>query len=687
MKATETRVQDFLSSNKTRFIIPVYQRNYDWTQEQCKQILNDILFVSKHNDISAHFIGSIVYVHDDVYTTSGTKELVIIDGQQRLTTLTLIYLALYKLAQELNDGQMAAEINETYLINKFASDNEKLKLKTTENNDKAFSFLLSEHDGEQFPEFSRLIENYSYFRKCIGKNNYKNVEQGLSKLIFVEISLDRQKDNPQRIFESLNSTGLELSQADLIRNYILMGLSSEDQNSVYKNYWSAIESYAKNEINNTNIVSDFIRDYLTLVNKKIPNKSKVYQEFKSRYPFTTMSELEDNLKEIKRFVVHYNKLVNPINEPDEAIRQQLEYIDQLEINVAFPFLLQVYADYSSGHIKKNEFIAILEFVQSFTWRRFIVGLPTNALNKIFMSLSEKVSYANYVESVQTALIQRTGTGRMPRDQEVLDALRTKDMYNIKTKNRLYFLERLEHHNNNEIIQVSDNSVITTEHIFPQKPDLKWRQELSSEDYQAMLTTYLHIAANLTLSGNNGNLGNKSFVEKRDLPNGGYKASGFWLNKELAKFEKWDVMALQQRHQNIAERFLEIWPLPALVAEVEVSDFDEVNIFEADEPKFKTLEYVIFLDQKLNIAQVSQLYTTVLSTLFELQPETFYSSDLADRLKLVKGENEVSRLRTPNAIGQDYFVEGNFNSNDKFNRIKHALEVFGLEEDLMIKYAQ
>lgn len=686
MKATETRVQDFLSSNKTHFVIPVYQRNYDWTQEQCKQLLNDILVAGKHDDINAHFIGSIVYVHDGVYTTSGIKELVIIDGQQRLTTLTLIYLALYKLAQELKIEEMAAEINETYLINKFAADNEKLKLKPTENNDKAFSFLLSEHDGEQFSEFSRLIENYSFFRKSINENNYEQVEQGLRKLIFVEISLDRQNDNPQRIFESLNSTGLELSQADLIRNYILMGLSSVEQNSIYKNYWSTIERYAKNEISNNNLVSDFIRDYLTLVNKKIPNKNKVYQEFKKRYPFTAISELEDSLKDIKRLVIHYNKLVNPINELDKNIRQQLEYIDKLEINVAFPFLLQVYDDYASGHINKNKFIAVLEFVQCFTWRRFIVGLPTNALNKIFMSLYEKVSLKNYVESVQTALMQRTGTGRMPRDQEVLDALRTKDMYNIKNKNRLYFLERLEHHNNNEIIQVSGNLDITTEHIFPQKPDLKWKQELSSEDYHAMLTTYLHTAANLTLSGNNGKLGNKSFAEKRDLPSGGYKSSGFWLNKHLAKLEKWDVEALQQRHQSIAARFLEIWPLPALAADVEMPDSDEVNIFEADEPKFKTLEYAIFLNQKLNINQVSHLYTTVLGTLFEQQPETFYSSELADRLGLVKGEDAASKLRTPNAIGQDYFVEGNLDSNAKFNRLKHALEVFELEEELIIKYA-
>ena len=235
--------------------------------------------------------------------------------------------------------------------------------------------------------------------------------------------------------------------------------------------------------------------------------------------------------------------------------------------------------------------------------------------------------------------------------------------------------------------MSGNSDITTEHIFPQNPDLKWKQELSNEDYHAMLATYLHTAANLTLSGNNGKLGNKSFTEKRDIQNVGYKDSGFWLNKQLAKLEKWDVAALKQRYDSIAARFLEIWSLPTLTVNMETSDNGEVNIFEADEPKYKTLEYAIFLDQKLNISQVSQLYTTVLNTLFELQPETFYSSNLADRLGLVKGEDAASKLRAANAIGPDYFVEGNMDSNTKFNRLKEALEVFGLEEELIIKYAQ
>ncbi|MDJ0647318.1 MAG: DUF262 domain-containing protein [Xenococcaceae cyanobacterium MO_188.B19] len=250
MKANETKVEDFLSSNKTQFVIPVYQRNYDWCTSQCKQLLDDILDVGKTPKMNAHFIGSIVYVHDDVYTASRIKELTIIDGQQRLTTLTLIYLVIYRLAKELKDEELIDEISETYLINKFAREEQKSKLRPTENNDKALNYLLRSDDNEDFQDFSKVIDNFNYFKGRITEENYQFVLEGLSKLMFVEISLDRKKDDPQRIFESLNSTGLDLSQADLIRNYILMDLNRNDQNKIYQNYWKIIEKFAKDETSN-----------------------------------------------------------------------------------------------------------------------------------------------------------------------------------------------------------------------------------------------------------------------------------------------------------------------------------------------------------------------------------------------------------------------------------------------------
>lgn len=687
MKASEINLNRFLSQSDTQFIIPVYQRNYDWSHAQCKQLLDDILEIGVNSNMTAHFIGSIVYVHDDVYSASGIRELTIIDGQQRLTTLTLMYLVIYDLAGNLGNEALVNRINETYLINKFASEEEKLKLRPTENNDRALKYLLRSDKQEEYSDFSRLIDNFNYFKSRILEENYETVLVGISKLMFVEISLDRDKDDPQRIFESLNSTGLELSQADLIRNYILMGLDRKSQNKIYENYWELIEQQAKDESTNSSKVSDYIRDYLTFENKKIPNKSKVYQEFKEKYPTSTVEVLEDILIPIKRLVKHYNKILNPHHEPDTDIRLQLQYINRLEINVVYPFLLKVYDDYSSSLISKNTFVEILELIQSFTWRRFIIGLPTNALNKIFMRLYEDVDPQNYLKSIQLALLKKKGSQRFPRNKEVINTLTEKDMYGIKPKNRVYFLERLENHENKELVTIEGNNEITIEHIFPQNPDPKWKIELGEEEYNLIKENYLNTIANLTLSGNNGKLGNKIFLAKKEMnfegKEQGYKYSRLWLNRYLAQIDKWGRQEIDERLKIIEERFLKIWVFPDIDIEKEIN-FNEVNIFDAEEPTFKKLEYVIFFDQKLEITTVAKLYHEVMITLFDLHPQTFFTSDLAEKLSLTK--NPI-KCRQAIPINETYYIESNLDSRSKFERIKRALTVYDFEDELIVKYKE
>ena len=685
MKANETKVEDFLSSNKTQFVIPVYQRNYDWTTGQCKQLLEDIIEVGISKRMNAHFIGSIVYVHDDVYTASRIKELTVIDGQQRLTTLTLVYLVLHRLAKDLKNEGLVNEISETYLINKFSPEEEKLKLRPTDNNDRALKYLLRSDANEEYSEFSKLIDNFNYFKGRITEDNYQTVLRGLSKLMFVEVSLDREKDDPQRIFESLNSTGLELAQADLIRNYILMGLNRRDQNKIYQNYWELIEKLAKDETLNVSRVSEFIRDYLTLENKNIPNKGKVYLEFKAKYPTSTLEELEATLSGIKSLAKHYNKLINPKNESDKEIYLQLEYINRLEINVAYPFLMKVYDDYFNSVIDKGIFLAVLDLVQSFTWRRFILGLPTNALNKIFMSLYDKVEHTDYLFSIQKSLLQRTGVQRFPKNAEVIDALKVKDVYNIKSKNRTYLLERLENFENREPVLIDGNQDITIEHIFPQNPNPKWKIELGNDEFDFVKENYLNTIGNLTLSGNNGKLGNKSFIDKRDLEEAGYKDSRLWLNRYLTILDKWDKVEIERRFDLIAERVLKIWGIPNIVID-EKADTNEISIFDAEEPKHKKLEYAVFFDQKIQVTQVTKLYVEVFRQLFELQPETFFTTELGTRIGLTKQPTE-GNPRQPIEINDTYFIESNIDSNGKFDRIKQALTIFGFEDELMIKYAE
>lgn len=684
MKAIEINLNRFLSQTDTQFIIPVYQRNYDWTQTQCKQLYIDILEAGNNDKLTAHFIGSIVYVHDAVYSAGGIRELTIIDGQQRLTTMTLIYLALYRLAIEMENKSLENRINETYLINKFALEEKKLKLRPTDNNDVALKYLLRSDNEEDFNEYSRLIENFNFFKTRITKENYAVVLKGINKLMFVEISLDREKDDSQKIFESLNSTGLELSQADLIRNYILMGLNRKSQNRIYNNYWEIIEKSAKDNTANDSKVSDFIRDYLTLKNSKIPNKNKVYQEFKDKYPITTIEELENNLKPIKKLVKHYNKIINPEIEKDADIRQQLININNLEINVAYPFIMQVYDDYSSEIISKHIFIEVLELIQSFTWRRFIIGLPTNALNKIFMRLYEDVEIDNYLKSIQKSLLKKKGTQRFPRDTEVINSLKERDVYGIKSKNRVYFLERLENFQNKEFVTINGNENITIEHIFPQNPDPKWKIELDEEKYKFIKETYLNTISNLTLSGNNGKLGNKTFLEKKNMnfdgKEQGYIYSRLWLNRFLAEQNKWNMETIEKRFEIIKKRFLDIWKLPDV--EIDTQDFNEINIFDAEDPTGKKLEYAIFFDQKLEIKKISDLYIEVIKSLFDLSPKTFFTSELEEKLNITK---KPETCRSASAINDTYFVEINLSNYDKFERLKKVLKVFGCEDELTIKY--
>ncbi|MDN3581893.1 DUF262 domain-containing protein [Mucilaginibacter flavus] len=687
MKANEVNLTKFLAQADTQFLIPVYQRNYDWNIGECKQLFEDILSVGVDEKRLSHFIGSIVYIHDDIYSSAGINELSIIDGQQRLTTITLLYIAIFVYAQQTGNTTLVNKIMETYLINKFADEGAKLKLKPTDNNDKALKFLLRNDPSDSFTEYSRLIENYNFFISSLTTQNFDVIQKGLSKVIFVEISLERTKDDPQKIFESLNSTGLELNQADLIRNYILMGLKHKDQTNIYENYWRHIETHATNKDTNTNRVSEFIRDFLTLEKREIPNKNKVYVEFKNKFAFESIEELEGVLSKVKRYSTYYHRLINPSAEPDVEIRKQLSFINKLEINVSFPFLLEVYSDYASEMIDKKVFIEVLELIQSFTWRRFIVSLPTNALNKIFMRLYEDVDKTKYLYSLQLALLKKKSIQRFPRNQEIVTILKDRDMYGIQSKNRSYFLDRLENLDNREPVYIEGNSDITIEHIFPQNPDPRWKLELNEDEFVLLKEKYLNTIANLTLSGNNGKLSNKYFSDKRDMnidnKEQGYRYSRLWLNRHLATLSAWNVTELLKRYDLISSRFLNIWKFPDIVIDEAFAN-EEINVFEAEDPSHKKLDYVIFFDQKFEFNTVSQLYEHVMRVLFDLTPTIFFTQDLEEKIGLTKSPIECVKAIS---LNETYYIEGNLSSKMKFERIKLILSSMDITDELFIKYAE
>lgn len=686
MKANEVALTNFLSQNETQFIIPVYQRNYDWTEAQCSQLFHDIIDVgSKKGD--THFIGSIVYIHDGVYTSSEVKQLVIIDGQQRLTTFSLLYLALYKFAQAQGMEDWANRINDNYLVNKYAKDDtSKLKLKQSDVNAKAFKFLLNNNDPAQYGEFSRVIENYIFFKNSINAENFDTILHGLKCLLFVEISLERGKDDPQRIFESLNSTGLELSQADLIRNYILMGLEPNEQIRVFNEYWDIIEQNAKDLEKEESRVSDFIRDYLTYKMKKIPNKAKVYEEFKARYMARNSKFYQDTLQEIKEFSFHYNKLLNPSKEINNQLRKQLDYIKRLEINISFPFLLPVYSDYANKLITVDQFEAVLKLIQSFVWRRFIIGLPTNALNKIFMTLYNDVDSTRYLPSIQKALIRKKGVQKFPTNKEIELALEEKDVYNIQSKNRIYFLELLENHENREYVSIENNE-ITIEHIFPQTPDEVWYNKLDENTITLFRDKFLNTISNLTLSGNNGSLSNRYFDEKKSMNKDGkqqgYNFSRLWLNQYLREIDRWDLETLKTRFKFLLDRFYKIWEYPDIEIEEEIDTDQDYTIYNSPDPRYKKLDYFIWKDEKMVTDEISKMYYHVIKSLFEENPSSFYHQDIKT---ILAATNNPEELRTPYQVSANYFIESNIDNNSKFRKLRALLTRVDCEEDLLINFS-
>ncbi|MDI9357239.1 MAG: DUF262 domain-containing protein [Chitinophagaceae bacterium] len=678
MKAEENQVITFLRNPTTQFIIPVYQRNYDWKEEHCKQLLDDIINIASDTTISAHFIGSIIYRNEKLSTTNTLTEFVIIDGQQRITTLTLIYIALYRLCTKEKVNQKSTI--ESFLFNTNSnSKTEKLKLRPTENNDEAIKSLLEENTTEKGDDTSNIIKNFNYFQENITVDSYEKVIEGLDKLWFVEIRLGKE-DDPQRIFESMNSTGLDLSQADLIRNYILMRLPPEKQNELYTNYWLPIEENTRDTKDNKNPskTSDFIRDYLIYQNESIPNKDKVYSEFKKKFPFVNgkIENIEENLTEIKDLSEYYKKILNPEKETDTDIRIHLEYIKEIEITVSYPFLMKVYSDYGAKNIDKNIFIGVLELMQSFCIRRAIIGLPTNALNKIFASLCSKIKQVkqdSYIDSLERTLLLPTGTWKFPRNEEIIESIKSKDMYN--SNNIKYILKRIEYHEQKEKVQIDNN--ITVEHIFPQTTtNTGWIEDLGEDICKQIKEQRIHTIGNLTLTGNNPELGNNTFAKKKDI----YTDSSFSITRNITKNEKWGIEEIEQRCEYLTSIFLQVWECPDRNRE---SNTGEINIFEAEDPTSKKIEYINLLGTQIRDNNFTKMYTQVIQKLMELD---FGGLDnLLPKIKLFH-EQGTKPYSTITIEKKQYYLFTGGNNKQKFDNIKITLKALELQDGCFVKYS-
>ena len=556
MEATVTPLLRFLQGPK-QFFIPIFQRRYSWEEHHCRQLWDDILRIGENDEILSHFLGSIVYMEPRLQPVTAVRQLLVIDGQQRLTTLSLLLSALSRAIDE--DGSeidiSPRRLSNYYLFNAEEENEFRYKQLLTRRDKETLIHLL---ESRELPINASplLVDNYRFFEIKLRNVDLQAVYNGIQKLRIVDITLDRNHDNPQLIFESLNSTGLSLSQSDLIRNYVLMGQEPDFQNRLYEEYWFPMEQRFGDEY--TKRFDRFIRDYLTLETRQIPNVKSVYEKFKAHIPSTDDSEiLQITIEDISRYAKHYASIAL-LQEKDLEFQVCFKNIQDLRVEVAFPFLLEVYEDYTRGTIEKAEIIEIFRLVESYVFRRAVCGIPTNSLNKTFAALMTDVDKKDYLRSLKVAFFQMRSYRRYPSDIEFKQSLLIRDVYNFDRCN--YLLRNLENYRRNDPIGDENHTI---EHIMPQNPNLSkaWQDELG-ENFQEIYEKYLHTIGNLTLIATRDNpaLSDLPFGKKRDM-DGGFRDSPLRLNRSLAQTEQWNEKTILARAEELAEKALKIWISP------------------------------------------------------------------------------------------------------------------------------
>jgi len=445
MKATEAKLLEFLKKSP-QFVIPIYQRTYSWGERECRQLWDVILRTGRNDEVSAHFVGSIVYVEKGLYSVSSQSPLLVIDGQQRLTTVTLLIESLARSLRDSEplDGFSARKLRNYYLLNPEESGEKHYKLVLSQTDKASLIALLDGHPKPK--EHSIRVEaKFDFFKERVAetKDELHALCKGLAKLVIVDISLNRDQDNPQLIFESLNSTGRELSQADLIRNFMLMGLEPQLQTTLYEQYWRPMEVDFGQEGYATHFDS-FMRHYLTVKTGEIPNVREVYEAFKqyARSPKVAAAGVGALVADIRAFAGFYCAIALG-SEPDTDLKAVFHDIRELKVDVAFPFLIELYADYATQVLAKAELVQAARWVESYVFRRAVCGIPTNSMNKTFATFARAFKKDRYLESIQAHFLLLPSYRRFPTDNEFQRELQLKDLYNFRS--RSYWLRRMENY--------------------------------------------------------------------------------------------------------------------------------------------------------------------------------------------------------------------------------------------------
>lgn len=587
MKAKESRLLDFLRASN-QFVIPIYQRPYRWEDAQCRKLWDDVLRAGRSKDGAAHFVGSVVYIQEGLYNVSDQPALLVIDGQQRLTTFMLLIEAL---ARTQGDTPLAGDFEARKLRHYYLKD-------TLQDGLRAYKMLLSDADrstlqaivdGANLPagHSLRIVQNFELFRRLLEGADLELVARGLASILIVDISLERGHDNPQLIFESLNSTGKALGQADLIRNYVLMGLMPALQDKLFREHWRPME-VEFGQVAYATQFDAFMRHYLTMRTGEIARIEGVYEAFKEHAKSEEAAgrDVSAVVADIHRAAGLYCRLALGRGEEDKALVDVFKDVRELNAEATFPFLMEVYGDHRAGLLGQKDFIAVVRLVEAYVFRRAILAIPTNSHSRTFATFSRRLDKTHYLDAVSARFLGQPSYRRFPSDDEFEAAIQARDLYN--TRVRSFWLRRMENHDRKERVAVEN---YTIEHILPQNEKLSqaWKDDLGP-DWETVRTTYLHTLGNLTLTAYNSELSDSPFLVKRDMK-GGFGHSPLQLNDGLGQLAKWDEAAIQARAQRLAKLAVEVWRSPAVdaaaIASLQPASETKDEWTLADHPRFSS----------------------------------------------------------------------------------------------------
>lgn len=695
MDAHKRTLVSLFSGDETRYIIPVYQRNYNWGNKQCKRLFNDL--VSVIGTERMHFFGSVVETYDrnDSYQ--------IIDGQQRLTTVSLIWLAMLQL---IKDGAKVPDDEEliTRIRNKvaFKSHGQLLsKMVHVEKDRKAYQALI-DGNKDHYVQDSNVTRNFCLFYQWIKDSEYtlEDFEDAVKKLEVVKIELEKS-DNPQLIFESLNSTGLALSDGDKIRNFILMNQNVDKQQRLYEDYWTDIEKFSNftcDEHAALNAVTFFVRDFLTVKTGRIPSLQNVYSAFKS---YAEGSKAEDLLRDMKKYARYLWQIENACT-GNSKIDNVFKRLALLEMTVTHPFTFKLMEAFSEQTLTDKEFTDILEVIESYILRRLICEVPTNALNKIFASLYDSANKLSenagisFYDGVVFLLTSKTDAGRFPKDEEFKEALGKKNVYKMRAKNKTYIFFRLNAGNSAEgdtsvidKMQAVGDNALTIEHVMPQTLSSSWIDALGGEtEADRIQERWENTIANLTLTGYNSSYSNSDFETKLNLRDAdgmgiGFAFSPLHINEYIKHQTVWCEAQLQERLQLIQQEAAEtIWKYPKVTYTPVVPENDEMTL-EDDADDFTNTSFV---DGTLAGTPIPQhggsTWKQVAITVIKMLDRDYHFDmvRIANDDSLVCLQNESSKFANSVKIMDGIYAYLNSSTATKINILSSLFDNLDLDRD-------